>query len=77
MNAHDPAECRHAPCVRCADFNAGWTLGKAKAFSEVEEVVPARHAVDCGCRPCQVVAVVILGWLMRRWRTGRRRWIPA
>ena len=39
--------------------NAGWVAGKSKAFFEVDAVLTAPHAPDCGCGPCQAVASIV------------------
>ena len=36
----------------------GYDDGKAKAFGEVELIMGAGHARDCGCRPCGVAWAV-------------------
>ena len=58
MIYHNSSGCRLEPCTRCADFNGGWVAGKQKLAAEVDAVLTARHAVDCGCTPCGVVASV-------------------
>ena len=59
MRDHDPAGCAVDPCARCADFNGGWTAGKAKAFSELHGWQPGDHAQDCGCSVCQAAASIV------------------
>ena len=49
----------------CGCYAQGYSDGKDKAFSELENVQEAGHSPDCGCRPCAAVRRVIETW--RQW----------
>ena len=42
-------------------YNKGYADGRDKAFFEIEATLDEQpHAVDCGCRPCDIIAKVRL-----------------
>ena len=60
--AHDYAGCLREPCVRCHDYGLGWAHGKVKMVDELLALASgggARHAPDCGCRPCGVIREIV------------------
>ena len=57
--SHDYAGCGRPDCLECAAYDQGWVYGKQKLAADVDTVLTAGHAVDCGCTPCGVVAAVL------------------
>lgn len=61
MTVHDKAGCMEEPCIRCEDFERGYTEGKNEGYFESAQAILHAELTDrCECSHCvQLRAVVI------------------
>lgn len=68
---HDPATCAEFDhCQRCLAYSAGYTRGKAAAYSELRLRLGTPHAPDCGCLPCRIVGQIQAAYAVKVTRLG-------
>ena len=56
---HDPASCARPLCGTCEAYHAAYELGKAKLAAEIHGRLQETHFVECACRPCSLIRLVV------------------